>query len=108
MIKITRESAWCGKFIGANVTLNRTQTQKIRNGESKYFETSPKQQNALLQISCAGVLGTYNLTQVQNIEEIAFKITASDVICNALYKDGGTEYLHNQTPPPMTFVGWQF
>ena len=107
MIKITRESGWCGKFIGANVTLNRRQTQKIRNGESKYFETSPKQQNALLQVSC-GVLGTYNLTQVQNIEEITFKITASDVICSVLYKDGGTEYLHNQTPPPMTFIEWHF
>lgn len=108
MIKITRESAWCAMFIGVNVTFNRAQTQKIRNGESKYFEISPKQQNGLLQISCAGIHGTYNLTHVQNIEEITFKITARDVICTVFYKDGGTEYLQNETPPPMTFVSWRF
>lgn len=108
MIKITRESGWCAMFLGANVTLNRAQTQKIRDGESKDFEISSKQKNGLLQISCAGIHGTYNLTQVQNIEEISFKLTAKDVICTVFYKDGGTEYLHNQTPPPMTFIGWRF
>ena len=108
MIKITSESGWCAMFLGANVTLNRAQTQKIRDGESKDFEISSKQKNGLLQISCAGIHGTYNLTQVQNIEEISFKLTAKDVICTVFYKDGGTEYLHNQTPPPMTFIGWRF
>lgn len=107
MIKISRESGWYAMMISARVTLNRTQTQKLSTGESANFEISANQQNGLLQINCGGAKGTFNLTDIQNIEEVSFKLKSSDIECTVFYKDGGTEFLQNQTPPPMTFFSWR-